>query len=185
MRHFLKLFDGIDVLPALVQLQEWPELWDAYTPRTESEASPHHGVSDIWLRYRPRDELTEPGKFIEPHFPAWWPAWSKLPALRPIVFGLMSRCEATALGGVFITRIPPGGEVKPHDDAYSWHAQHYATKAYVVLAGNGRVINSCLDEEVVMQPGTAWTFNNLVTHGVRNEGDSDRITLIVAMRREG
>ena len=185
MRHFLKLFDGIDPLPALLQLQDNSALWDAYTPRTADPASPHHGVSDIWLRYRPEAELTEPAHYLEPHYPVWWPAWSKLTALEPIVFGLAARCKATAIGGVFLTRIPPGGEVKPHDDAYSWHARMFGCKAYVVLSGNGRCVNTCLDEEVVMRPGEAWTFDNLVTHSVRNEGGTDRVTLIVAMRREG
>ena len=185
MGEFLKLADGIDPLPTLLQLQDNPGLWDAYTPRTDAAASPHHAVSDIWLRYRDQSKLTEPVNFIEPHISVWWPAWSVLTALRPIVHGLSARCEATGIGGVFITRIPPGGEVKPHDDAYSWHARHYNCKVYVPLAGNGRCINRCLDDEIVMGVGSAWTFNNLVTHSVRNEGDSDRITLIIAYRREG
>ena len=184
MRRFLKLVDGIDTMPALLQLHDQPELWDAFNVRTASETSPHHGVSDIWLRYRDRAELTEPASYLDPHFSVWWPAWRSLPALRPIVFGLMARCEATSLGGVFITRIAPGGRVAPHDDAYSWHARHYGCKVYVPLAGNGQCINRCLDEEVVMGVGSAWTFDNLVEHEVTNAGDCNRITLIIAMRRE-
>jgi len=185
MRHFLKLGDGIDPLPALLQLQDNADLWDAYRARTEHEGSPHAGVYDIWIRYRDRAELTEPKAFIEPHHAVWWPAWNKLPALRPIVFLLAAKCEATAIGGVFITRIRPGGRVLPHDDAYSWHAQHYNRKVYVPLAGNGRCINRVEHEEVVMGVGSAWLMNNLVEHEVRNEGDSDRITLIACYRGEG
>lgn len=184
MRHFLKIFDGIDTLPALLQLHENPQLWDDYPARTWFPESPHHGVSDIWIRYRHRDELNGPETYIEPHVPVWWPAWYKLPALRPIVFALMARCEATQLGGVFITKIAPGGQVKPHSDGHSWHAREYNCKVYVTLASNGRCINTCMDEEIVMGVGTAVTFDNLLTHAVRNDGDTDRLTLIVCMKRE-
>ena len=178
MRHFLKLGDGIDTMPALMQLHDQPELWDEYRVRTEASDSPHHGVSDIWLRYRDRALLQTPEDYWQPHLAVWWPAWGRLPALRPLVFWLAAKCEATAIGGVFITRIPPGGRVAPHDDAHSWHARHYSRKVYVPLAGNGRCINRVEDEEVVMGVGTAWIMDNLVEHEVRNEGDTDRITLI-------
>ena len=105
--------------------------------------------------------------------------------LDGIVYGLAARCRATAIGGVFLTRIPPGGEVKPHDDAYSWHARFYQTKVYVPLAGNPECINTCLDDAAVMLPGSAWTFDNLVTHAVMNRGATERITLIISFRREG
>ena len=185
MQHFLKVAEGIDTLPALLQLHDNPDLWDEFTERTVIAGSPHKGVSDIWLRYRARDELTEPAKYAEPHFPVWYPAWAKLPALRPIVFGLAARCDATAIGGVLITRIPPGGQVAPHSDRGSWHPEFYTCKVYVPLAGNGQCVNRCEDETVVMLPGSAWTFNNLVTHSVENQGDDERITLIISFRREG
>ena len=185
LSRFLKVFDGIDPLPTLLQLQDNPQLWDSYQVRGRDEtASPHEGVSDIWVRYRDRAELTSPAAYLEPHFPVWWPAWGLLPALRPIVFGIAARCEATAIGGVFLTRIVPGGQVKPHDDAYSWHARFYACKVFVPLAGNGRCINRSVDEEIVMGIGQAWTYDNLVEHSVRNEGENDRICLIVSLRRE-
>ena len=182
MQHFLKVFDGIDTFPALLQLHENAHLWDDFKVRTEHETSPHHGVSDIWLRYRERAELSTPETYWEPHFPVWWPAWHTLTELHPIVFAVAARCKATHIGGCFLTRIAPGGRVKPHDDAHSWHARFHTCKVYVTLTGNGRCINRCEDEEVVFGTGSAWTFNNLVEHEVRNEGDSERITLIVSLR---
>lgn len=184
MSRFLKLFDGIDVLPAVLQLRAQPDMWDRLRDRTEHEGSPHHGLSDVWLRYRNADDLREAGNRNEPHFPVWYPVWRHLPALRPIVYALMARCEATALGGVLLTRIPPGGQVRPHDDHGGWHAEFYGCKAYVPLLGNDRCINHCGGESVCMVPGTAWLFDNLVTHSVTNDGDTERVTLIVSMRRE-
>jgi hypothetical protein len=36
-----------------------------------------------------------------------------------------------------------------------------------------------------MKPGEAWTFDNLRTHSVENNGDTERVTLIVCARTEG
>lgn len=184
MRHFLKVFDGIDTFPALLQLHEHPELWDEFTPRTCFEESPHYGLSDVWLRYRDRAELSTGESYVEPHFPVWWPAWHVLTEMHPIVFAVAARCKATQIGGCFVTRIPPGGQVKPHDDAVSWHARFHPCKVYIPLATNGRCINRCEDEEAVFGVGQAWIFNNLVTHSVENNGDTERVTLIVCMRRD-
>ena len=184
MMRFLKLFDGIDVLPAVMQLQDNPQLWNEHPERTAAPDSPHYGVPDVWLRYRDQNELAAADYRNEPHFPVWYPAWGLLPALRPIVFAIMARCEATHLGGILLTRISPGGRVQPHDDRGGWHAEFHRCKVYVPLMGNDRCINRCADETVCMVPGTAWMFDNLVEHEVRNDGTTPRVTLIVSMRRE-
>lgn len=183
MRHFEKIADGIDVAPVLAQLALNPGLWDEHTNRT-AEDSPHHGVPDIWLRYRSLEELTGPESFREPHFATFYPAWRALPALKPIVMRLMAKTEAVYLGGILMTKIRPGGSVKPHHDRGSWHAEYHNTKVYVPLQTNEKCVNICEEESAVMRAGEAWTFNNLLTHSVENNGDSDRITLIVCMRTE-
>lgn len=145
---------------------------------------PFAGTQDIWVRWRAEHELTGPAKYLEPHFAVWYPAWRKLPALQPIVYDLMAKTRATHLGGILLTRIPPGGEVKPHDDRGGWHAEFYTTKIYVVIENNLRCANYCGDEALTMLPGEAWEFDNLVTHSVVNEGATDRISAIICMKTE-
>lgn len=170
---------------AAADLHRHPELWDANPFRTQGgPGSPFHGTSDIWVRWRRLDECTSRKAFIEPHFPVFYPAWYDLPDVWPIVFDLMANAQATALGGILITRVPAGGEIKAHTDAGGWHAEFYRYKVYVPLQTNDRCVNWCEDEEVVMGVGEAWRFNNLVQHGLRNEGPTDRISLIVCMRTE-
>lgn len=181
MKHFNKLAD-YDVAPVMAQLDARPDLWDARRDRTKAHT--FRQTSDIWVRYRPLAELTEPKKFAEPHFATWYPAWHALPALRPIVFSLMAKTEAVYLGGILITRIPAGGSIEPHHDRGSWHAEYLNTKVYVPLRANERCINRCLDEQIVISPGEAVSFNNLVTHSVHNNGDTERVTLIVCLRCE-
>ena len=107
MRHFLKIASGIETLGVLMDLNRQSELWNQHTARTGGKGS-FEGTDDIWVRFRPYGDLTTPESFGEPFIPAFYPAWTALPHLRPIVFGLMARCEAVQLGGVLITRVPAG-----------------------------------------------------------------------------
>ena len=162
------------------QLDAQPDLWDERHFRT-TRGGPFEGTSDIWVRYRDPAELTSPKAFGEPHFAIWYPAWHRLAALKPIVLDLSARVGSVHLGGILITRIPAGGQVRPHHDRGSWHAEFYNRKIYVPIRTNDRCVNICEDERVVMKAGDAWWFNNLVTHSVVNEGETDRMTLIVCL----
>lgn len=183
MRHFLRLAEGIDVSELAAELTAKPHLWNQRRERT-FEASPHHGVDDIWIRYRALHELTEPAKYLEPHFAEFYPAWRELPSLHPIIFNLMAKVRATYLGGILITRIPPGGQVKPHHDRGSWHAETMNCKMYVPIEANPDCVNHCEDEQVVMRPGECWSFNNLVVHSVENRGKTPRVTAIICCKVE-
>lgn len=180
MKHFELVDSGIDVAPLLAELELHPELWDQNTNRTRADV--FKGTSDIWVRARARGELVTTENFREPHEQSWYPAWSDLTALHPIVFGLMATIKATSLGSILITRIPPGGRILPHNDKGSWHAEHFDRKIYVPLKTNDFCINYCGDEAVTMGVGEAWFFDNLTTHWVKNDGPTERITVIVCMR---
>lgn len=185
MAHFRRLAEGIDPTEVLAQLAAQPELWDRNPERTRLVPnSPHRETSDIWVRFRDPAELHEPADYGEPHFAVFYPAWHALPALRPIVFAIMALVKAVYLGGILITRIPSGKCVYPHVDT-GWHPEYLNRKVYVVLQANDSCINWCDDERVIMRAGDAWAFNNLVEHGVINQGDHDRISLIITMRADG
>lgn len=183
MKNFERIAHDIDVKTALKQIEAYPELWDQHGART-GEGSPHHGVSDIWVRWRSLKELDAPQRYAEPHFAVFYPAWALLPALKPIVFGVAKIIEPVYLGGILITKIPPGGKVLPHDDRGGWHAHFMNKKVYIPLKSNPRCINRCEDEEISMRAGECYGFNNLLTHSVENDGDEERITLIICFRVE-
>lgn len=183
MKHFLKIAEGLNIAPALEQLAAQPRLWGQKTARTAIEGSPHRQTQDIWLRFRPIQELTSREAYGEPHFAVFWPAWHLLPGLHPIVFSIMAKVGAVYLGGILMTRIPAGGAVLPHID-HGWHPTFNNTKAYVILKANPQCFNRCEDETVVMQPGEAWLFNNQVIHSVENQGDDERIAMVITMRVE-
>jgi len=183
MKYFQQIAAGVEVLPLVIDLYRQPELWNQYSARTGGAGS-FEGTDDIWVRFRDPAELVSRESYNEPHVPVFYPAWHALPHLRPIVFGIMARLEAVQLGGVLITRVPAGSQVAPHDDRGRWHPEFFRTKAYLPLASNDRCYSTCGDERVTMRVGEAWLFDNLETHSTVNEGETDRITLIVSLRVE-
>lgn len=187
MRHFTKLYDGVDVQPLLSQLESHPELWDQHTMRKLTEGSPHSRMSDIWVRYNSYDRYdpNNRAKFNEEHVSVWYPAWKKLPALRPIIFDLMAFVQGEWLGAVLITKIAPGEGIDLHKDA-GWHVAQ-TEKFYLSLKSSPDSEFICHEGEreiLSPKPGEMWLFDNRKLHSVENNSTEDRITLIVCIRTE-
>lgn len=178
MKHFLKIAEGIDVIPLLLELQRQPDLWDANTARKDRPDSPHREMSDIWIRHAQSAE-----QFKTPHFARWCPAFGFLPSIRKLIFDSMSRVQASHLGGVLITRLQPGGRILPHTDR-GWHPEFYNCKLYVVLESNPQCIFRVEEEQVSMRQGDVWRIDNTKEHEVVNDGETERMTLIICMRQE-
>ena len=180
--RFVQLASGLDMLPVLLELNRAAPLWDHNPERRLYPGTPHAAMTDITVRYMPEAQLTSLETRRLEHRNVFWPAWTELPSLRPLVFGLMQRVAATELGSILITKLPTGGIIKPHSDAGSWAPEYYNTKCHITLAGSAVV--HCEDEACRFDAGTIWTFDNLLTHSVECVGDSDRIVVIVSMRAE-
>ena len=178
MKNFLKVADGIDVLPLLMALKSHPELWDQNTLRTTHPGTPHTEVSDIWLRF---NDLTQGvGAVPDEHESVNYPAFKALPQARPLIFGLMARIEGERLGRCLITKLPPGGRIEPHEDGGS-HAAYFERFHIVLQSLPGNAFR-CGDETIGMRAGEVWWFDNAVEHEVINNSADDRIHLIVDIR---
>lgn len=175
MKNFLKLDGFVDTSAISIALQLHSELWNAHNSRKDYEGSPHRETSDIWVRTAEKRE-----DFPNPHYPVWYPAAQVLP-VRQLIFALMARVEAEHLGAVLITKIPPGCRVKPHADT-GWHPAFFQCKLYLPLASNDKCVFRVDDEKAVMRTGEVWWVDNTLEHEVVNDGETDRITLIVCMR---
>lgn len=205
-KYLKQLAAGLEVEPILSELAANEDLWNAYTLRTSGAAPAHNEVSDIWVRYRSwdhyltirqhylalvderehlvRDALQRAAAdFVgHEHESTWYPAIDKLPSLRSLIFEVCRYWEVERLGGVLITRIPPGGSVKPHIDR-GWHATYYE-KIAVQLASNPSQAFHFEDGEFRCEPGTVYTFDNNFTHWVSNDSAEPRMTCIVCVRRD-
>lgn len=173
------LYHGFaDVSRLRAALDEHPELWNQNRERLAQYA--HADVDDIWVRYNHRKNFTgDMASFNGPHDAVWYPAADVLP-VKPLVFDVMAAVEGERLGGVLITRIPPGGRVKPHVDR-GWHAEHY-DKYAIQVAGNAAQA-FCFDgAKISPLAGDLYAFDNSRRHWVLNPSDEWRITLIICIR---
>ena len=181
MSQFVQLATGVDVTPIMLDLNHADHLWDKNPERRLYPGTPHAAMTDITVRYMPEADVTMETRRTE-HRNVFWPAWHALPSLRPLVFALMMRVQAVELGSILITKLPPGRAILPHSDAGNWAPEFYNCKVHITLAGSALV--RCEDDAVVMRQGDIFTFDNLLTHSIENNGDCDRIVCIVSMRVE-
>lgn len=168
---------GLNVSAIHWALQQHPELWNQHTARTESPASPHHGLDDIWIRFGDAQRCVDG----QPHDPHWYPSADVL-GVKPLIYQLFSAVHGDALGGVLITRIPPGATCLPHVDP-GWHATHYRDKYGIQIASAPGQAFCFEDERLETMPGDVFWFHNQSLHWVVNPTNYERITMIVCIRK--
>lgn len=192
MKYLRPLIPALEVEPILQDLEDAPHVWNVHNLRTTTYGGEHSQVSDVWVRYRPHQDLLElqqidPGhavqRFVgEPHDSVWYPQSDHLPRLKELVFELMRHFEVERLGGILITRVPPGGEVKPHVDG-GWHAGYYEKLAVQLKSAPEQAF--CFEDgEFACPPGTVYTFDNSKKHWVYNRSDEERMTLFICVKRD-
>ncbi len=168
---------GAPVASIRDQIKLNPHLWNEHPERTENPDSPHHGLDDIWCRFAPP---TSAGSAQADCI--WYPNADVL-GVRPLCLDLMRHVSGTELGGVLITRIPPGAMCKPHTDD-GWHARKYQKFGVQIEASPGQRFHF-EGESLETAPGDVFWFDNAYTHWVTNETPHERITMIVCIRMEG
>jgi uncharacterized cupin superfamily protein len=174
MRSLLPIATGLNVLPLQLALKRQEYLWNENKLRTENPTSPHRDADDIWVRFNPK------GKALEEHISEWYPAYYALPEVSPIVFDVMRMVNGEQLGGVLLTRVPPGKSVHKHIDS-GWHASYY-DKYIVQIEGNCKQGFHFNDGFFSANPGDVYWFDNSKEHWVTNESSVDRISLIICIR---
>lgn len=183
MKHFQQLAAGINVTPLMNALQRQPELWDANPIRTQHPGTAHAQVSDILLRFNDLSEYLrtgDPTTITDDREAIAYPAWDKLPQVRPVIFDLMRTVEATRLGRVIITKLPPGREITPHEDQGA-PAEYYERYQVALQSLPGSLFH--IGEETVnFRSGDVWMIDNRTIHSVQNNSADDRIVMIVDLR---
>jgi hypothetical protein len=165
------------------ELEKDHGFWDLYTDRTQRYNTPHRDVSDIWLRFNPIRNLDR-GRdafFNGEHVSEWYPCADSLTRCKNLALSVYEDVGGSQLGGVLITKIPPGGMVRPHKDG-GWHAGFYEKFAVQVKGDEKQSFNF---EDASLSPlsGELYTFDNSRLHWVFNDSDVDRITMIVCVKR--
>ncbi len=183
--NMIKILEGVKVDHLLSELNEHDELWDRYTFRTAYETSAHKDVHDIVLRYRAYDEYDpeHPQDFAKEHTSEWYAAAHHMPCIKKVVEDIFTLVGGDELGGCLITKIPAGKSVLPHSDAGHWHSENYNAK-FLLLLQSAPLQTFEFGEEVhTGESGELFIFDNMPVHAVYNRSDIDRISLIMAVRK--
>ena len=173
---------GFEVETLIREIGDHPDVWDRYTLRKEVYNGPHNQMSDIWVRYNSWDNYKgDPVAFNNEHISSWYPVVDDIPSVKKLVMDVYNYVGGVELGGVLITRIPPNGIIAPHVDK-GWHARYYE-KFAVQLCGNEDQSFNFVKAKLSAKPGDLYTFDNSQLHWVTNNSLTDRMTLIVCLRR--
>jgi len=173
MENILTIARGINVMGLQLQLKRQPQLWGQRTDRTAHDNSPHREASDIWARYT--RTLDDSDREI-----VWLPPSDLLPDVKNHARSILNLVHGDALGGVLLTRIPPGCRVHPHSDR-GWHAEGYE-KFALQVASHQQQSFCYADGEHITAPGDLFWFHNQAEHWVINDSPVERITMIVCVK---
>jgi hypothetical protein len=183
MKYFQQLAAGINVTPLLNALQRQPELWNQHPIRTKHPGTAHADVSDILLRFNDYSEFErtgDPTTVTDDKECIAFPAWEKLPQISPIIFDLMRTVEATRLGRVIITKLPPGKTITPHVDGGA--PATYYERYQLALQSLPGALFRIGEETVNFRSGDMWWIQNNIVHSVENNSADDRIVAIIDLR---
>lgn len=178
MKNFLKIAEGVDVLPVLHAIHSKPDLWDENNLRTTHQLSPHQECHDIWVFFNVVPKNVE--SIVDDTRVIPYRAWTELPQLRSLIFDLMRRVEGMELGRVLITKIEPGKKIPPHVDQGA--PVEYFSRYQIALQSLPGCVFQIEDERVNLRTGDVWKINNAAEHSVVNNSADDRIVIIVDIR---
>jgi hypothetical protein len=85
------------------------------------------------------------------------------------------------LGRVIVAKLHSGAVIKPHIDEGEYAKAH--DRFHLVITTNSGVKFKCETEEVHMSAGEIWWFDNKKEHSVVNNGNTERIHVVIDMRK--
>ena len=178
MKHIKILKTGIDVSPMLAQLAKYSDDWGHQKKLEGVELQD----PDEFLTYSTVLQLVigaieYPGQYVgNSEICIGLPTMERHTAVVDFVrqhFGTMRRCAYLGL--------PVGAVVGSHRD----YGSYYLGKNRYHLCIQGRYwykVND--DEEIIVEPGTLFWFNNKLVHEAKNIGDVERISFVFDVPEE-
>jgi quercetin dioxygenase-like cupin family protein len=89
--------------------------------------------------------------------------------------------DNSKLGRIIAAKLQPGSVIKLHKDEGDYVKAH--DRFHLVVTTNSDVKFTCEAEEVHMNAGEIWWFDNKKEHSVVNNGSTERIHVVVDMRK--
>lgn len=173
MKHFKLIRSGVAVSPLLQSLSRVDAAWDQQTGRQEKVrvqrealAVPIRGLRKSCLLGRARCDVQES---------RWTTGSARFPLIRHFLQSVAEDLEC-GLGRARLVALPAGRRVYPHIDRGRYYQLH--DRYHLVLKSSLGSWLRAGDEEVHMQEGELWWFDNRQIHEAYNDGDEDRVHLI-------
>lgn len=189
MQNFFRMASGVDVVPLLLAIHRLDKshgIWKEDTYLRDYPQGPFGDTESVILRF-PSRSVHETEEALKKHLANFdqhenvdQPVFKSLPEARTLIFGLMAGVQGERLGRCMINKLKAGGRIYPHADTAA-HAEYY-DRFHIVLQSQPGSIFRCGDEQVNMQTGEVWWFNNALEHEVTNNSADDRIHLVVDIR---
>ncbi|MBM7066981.1 aspartyl/asparaginyl beta-hydroxylase domain-containing protein [Actibacterium sp. 188UL27-1] len=176
MNYFKRLKANLDPQPFLDEINGIDGAWDVATGRQdkvkvqrEAKAIPLRGLRKSAINGRERRDVHE----------SRWTTGSQQYDRARAFLNTFAEEQDSILGRAKIVCLPAGKRVYPHID----RGQYYRVRNryhFVLKSSLGSWMKAG-DEEVRMQEGELWWFDNDQMHEANNDGDQDRIHMIFDM----
>lgn len=173
MQYFRCVKAGIDPVPFLEEIASVEGAWDTATGRQdkiavqrEALAIPLRGLRKSAIGGRKRRDVHENR----------WTTGSKLYPVARRFLKDIAREQNALLSRAKIVCLPAGRRVYPHVDRGAYYAVR--DRYHLVLRSAKGSWLKAGDEEVRMQEGELWWFDNKQMHEAFNDGEQDRIHMI-------
>lgn len=173
MKYFRRVHDDLDPKPFLDEIASVPEAWALNVGRQskiavqrEAESIPIRGLVKSKIQGRARCDVHE-SRFTN--------ISENFPKVRAFIEAFAAEQDAEMSRGK-IVRLKPGHRVYPHIDRGEYYV-HRDRYHMILQSPKGSYLKSG-DEEVRMQEGELWWFDNKQVHEAMNDGDGDRIHVI-------
>ena len=176
MKYFRLIKSGMDVKPFLDEIASIPGAWELNTGRQdkikvqrEAEAIPLRGIVKSKIGDRKRSDVHE-SRFTT--------SSERFPLARAFLTAFAAEQNAD-LGRGKIVRLTAGKRVYPHIDQGEYY--RVRDRYHLILQSALGSYMKSGDEEVRMKEGDLWWFDNNQMHEAHNDGDLDRIHIILDM----
>lgn len=176
MKYFKRLKSDVDPTPFLDEINGIEDAWAQSTGRQdkikvqrEALAIPLRGLRKSAIGDRKRSDVHE----------SRWTGGSKRFVLARRFLDEVAREQESILGRAKIVCLPAGKRVYPHIDRGAYYRVRNRYH-FVLRSADGSWLKAN-DEEVRMQEGELWWFDNDQMHEAYNDGDKDRIHMIFDM----
>lgn len=176
MRYFRLIESGVPTEPFLAEIASVREAWSSATGRQEKITVQREAMA-IPLRGVRKSAIGELRR-RDVHKSRWTSTSEPYVHARNFLKAFAVR-QGAELGRAKLVMLPAGRRVYPHIDRGEYY--RVRDRYHLVIKSTAGSWLRAGDEEVTMQEGELWWFDNKAMHEAWNHGDQDRLHLIFDM----